>query len=407
MLRIAIFTYSTKPRGGVVHTLALAEHLQALGHTVHIFALGKDQQGQFFRPTSAPFTIIPCEFIPVDQEDLDDRIRRYIDTYYQFLLNYPPDSFDIYHVQDCVSANALWQLREEGVISGFIRTVHHVDDFTSPALITCQNNSIQRPDQRIVVSRYWQDRLANEFQVNSTVIYNGVNLDRFQPVTPTVRSQARAHFGLNDQFVFLNIGGVEPRKNSIRLLKAFQAVYPKLVSQGLKPVLFLVGGDTVLDYTPYRTEFFEILEQTGLQVDKDIFFPGVVADHEIPLLYQAADVLAFPSVKEGWGLVVLEAMASGIPVLTSDLPVFREYLSSGENALLVDPHDVGAITNGLYDLATDTQLRQRLTMAGPHTAEKFSWHRTAVGHASFYHSILSDVVSNQVSQKCLTLEEVE
>jgi len=403
MLRIAIFTYSTKPRGGVVHTLALAEHLQELGHEVHIFALGKDQ-GDFFRPTSVPFTLIPIEFIPPEQEELDERIQRYIQTYYQYLLKYPPDAFDIYHAQDCVSANALWRLREEKAISSFVRTVHHVDDFVSPSLIECQNNSIQRPNHRIVVSRYWQERLASEYQVDSTVIYNGVNLERFQVAAPAERATARSQLGLTDQFVFLNIGGIEPRKNSVRLLQAFQSVQPEITAQGQRPVLLLVGGETLLDYSPYRQEFFEVFEQSDFEIDRDVYFPGVVPDEQIPLYYQAADILVFPSVKEGWGLVVLEAMASGVPVLTSDLPVFREYLRSEENALLVDPSSVGAIAGGLRRLVNDGQLRRRLAVAGPITAEKFGWQETAKGHSDFYHSILIDTLSNQIPKSCLTLE---
>src|SRR6185503_18414069 len=117
--------------------------------------------------------------------------------------------------QDCISANALRRLREDGVIACFVRTVHHVDNFISPALIECQNNSIRLPDYRIVVSQYWQEQLAAEFQVESRVIYNGVELSRFQPATSAQRAEARARLGLSEhQFVFLNIGGIEPRKNS-------------------------------------------------------------------------------------------------------------------------------------------------------------------------------------------------
>src|SRR5215470_11226383 len=211
-LRIAIFTYSTKPRGGVIHTLALAEHLQALGHDVHIFALGKDQRS-FFRPTTAPFTIIPFGALP-DDVGMDEKIKRYIETYYEFLIAHQSDPFDIYHVQDCVSANAVWRVREEGRIGWFVRTVHHVDDFVSPSLIQCQNDSIYRPDHRIVVSRDWQQRLRDEFGVASEVIYNGVDR-RFVPPSASQRAAARAELGLDDAFVFLNIGGIEPRKNTM------------------------------------------------------------------------------------------------------------------------------------------------------------------------------------------------
>lgn len=380
-LHIALFTYSTKPRGGVVHTLALAEALQALGHAVHVYALGKDRQG-FFRPVEVPHTLIPFE--SREDEPLVQRVQRYIETYYRFLRARSSEPFDVYHAQDCISANALWRLREEGRIPAFIRTVHHVDDFTSEVLIRCQRDSILRPDHRVVVSRYWQDRLRRTFDVESHVIYSGVDLQRFQPASDADREAARAALDLTDEVAFLSIGGIEPRKNTIRLLHAFEEAQRTLAAQGRRSVWLLVGGDTLLDYTPYRTAFFEQLERSGLREGTDIRLLGVVDDERIPVLYHAADLLVFPSVKEGWGLVNLEAMASGVPVLTSDLPVFREYLRSEENALLVDPEDESAIAAGIVRLAQDETLRRTLAKAGPVTAASYSWETTAEEHTAYY-----------------------
>ena len=154
--------------------------------------------------------------------------------------------------------------------------------------------------------------------------------------------------GLTDEVAFLNIGGIEPRKNTIRLLLAFQSIRDKLIAGGRKPVLLLAGGETLLDYRPYRAEFFQLLSHSGLVLDQDLFLAGTVSDPQIDSLYRAADVFTFPSVKEGWGLVVLEAMAAGVPVITSDLPVFREYLKCEENALLVDPQRIPAIADGMF-----------------------------------------------------------
>lgn len=386
-LRIALFTYSTKPRGGATHTLALAEHLQALGQQVHIYALSKPGQTGFFRPTTAPFTLIPSETREAD-EPLDVRIQRYIQAYYEFLVNNQAGPFDIYHVQDCISANALWRLRAEGRMPWFVRTIHHLDDFISPALIECQDHSIYRPNYRIVVSRYWQQRLANEFNLEATVINNGVDTTRFRPPTPDERAQARTELGLTDQLVFLNIGGIEPRKNTIRLLRAFQVVRQQLAAQGQPAVLILGGGATLLDYETYRQEFFELLKHSDLQPNQDVFLLGVLPESHISLLYHAADVLAFPSVKEGWGLVVLEAMASGLAALASDLPVFREYLAPEENALLVNPQDEQSIAAGMLRLVQDDPLRQRLVTAGLATAQKFSWAATAQAHLDYYQALL-------------------
>jgi glycosyltransferase-like protein len=360
-----------------------------LGHEVRIFALGKDQQGSFFRPTPVPFTLIPAG-IAAEDEPLDERIQRYIQTYYQFLSSYRPGSFDIYHAQDCISANALWRAREDGLLPWFVRTVHHIDDFISPVLIECQNNSIHRPNYRLVVSHYWQQRLAAEFGADSTVIHNGVDPSRFHPPSLAERTAARARLGLGDQWIFLNIGGIEPRKNSLRLLGAFQTVRHELAAQGRSSVLLMAGGDTLLDYESYRQEFFQALTESELQIDKDIFLLGIVPDPQLSQLYHTADILTFPSVKEGWGLVALEAMAAGMPVLASDLPVFREYLRSEENALLVDPHSESTIAAGMLRLVEDDLLRQRLATAGPVTARRFSWSATAQAHTDYYYSLLTE-----------------
>jgi glycosyltransferase-like protein len=386
-LRIAIFTYSTKPRGGVIHTLALAEHLQALGHDVHIFALGKDQRS-FFRPTTAPFTLIPFAALPEDA-GMDEKIKGYIQSYYEFLMAHQSDPFDIYHVQDCVSANAVWRVREESRIGWFVRTVHHVDDFVSPVLIKCQNDSIYRPDHRIVVSRDWQQRLHDEFGVASEVIYNGVD-KRYAPPDAAQRAAARSELGVGDAFVFLNIGGIEPRKNTTRLVMAFSRVRSELELKGRRSVLLLAGGETLLDYTPYRDEFFALLGRSGLRLDQDIRLLGVIPDEQMPLLYHAADTLAFPSIKEGWGLVVVESLAAGLPVLTSDLPVFHEYLHSEDDALLIDPLDEAAIATGMLRLAEDEGLRRHLALVGQQTAKRFSWEASARAHVDLYRRWLAE-----------------
>lgn len=387
-LRIALFTYSTKPRGGVIHTLALAEHLQCLGHDVYIFALGKDQKG-FFRPTPVSYTLIPFGILS-DDIQLDERIQRYIQSYYEFLVAHRSEPFDIYHVQDCVSANAVWRVREEGLISSFVRTIHHVDDFVSPTLIQCQKDSIYRPNHRIVVSHYWQRHLKADYGVESVVIHNGVDLGRYKPPSPEQRATARARLGLQAEVVFLHIGGIEPRKNTIGLVRAFERVQQRLTEVGQKGVLLLAGGETLLDYTPYRQEFFALFEKSGLKLEQDVRLLGIIPDEQMPALYHATDVLAFPSVKEGWGLVVLEALASELAVLTSDLPVFHEYLHPNEDALLVDPLDETALATGLLRLAQEANLRQHLLEGGRQTAQKFSWEATARAHEAFYRQWLSE-----------------
>lgn len=104
----------------------------------------------------------------------------------------------------------------------------------------------------------------------------------------------------------------------------------------------------------------------------------------MPCWYAAADALAFPSVKEGFGLAVLEAMSAGIPVVTSDLPVFREYLVPGRDALLVPVGDTAGLADALASALGDADLRAGLVAAGRAVAARFSWERSAVRHQEVY-----------------------
>ena len=388
-LHIALYTYSTKPRGGVVHTLQLAEALQRAGQEVHIYALGKDDPPSFFRPTTAPYTLIP--FVKDPDETIETRIARFIETYYRFLTEHDLSSHDIHHTQDCISANALWRLREAGRLGFFVRTVHHIDDFVSPSLIECQNNSVLRPDYRIVVSAYWQERLRTEFGVESQVIHNGVDTRRFRPpAEPDDQAALKAEFGLDGKRVFLTIGGIEPRKNTLGIQEAFVRARRNLLARGEDAALVIAGGETLFDYSPYRAEFFATLERERLSLGREVHLLGTVSDDLIPRLYHMADCLVFPSLREGWGLVVLEALASGLPVIASDISVFREYLRHGENALLVPPESPERTAAAMIEVTDDEELAARLRHAGRETALAFSWDRTAQRHTEIYKKMLRE-----------------
>jgi len=114
-----------------------------------------------------------------------------------------------------------------------------------------------------------------------------------------------------------------------------------------------------------------------------------VPDADMPSWYRAADALAFPSVKEGFGLAVLEAMSAGVPVVTSDLPVFREYLVPGREALMAPVGDVPALVDALHSVATDVALRSDLIRAGRRIAARFSWSACADEHRALYSSLLA------------------
>jgi len=378
---VALVTYSTRPRGGVVHTLHLAEALTRLGRQVHVFALGDPGVG-FFRPVDTQVTIIPE---PPREPTLEARVFASIDTLTRGLGQVLDGRYPLVHVQDCIAARAAVALRDQGAEIEVLRTVHHVDDFTTEALVECQRRSVLDPDHLIVVSRYWRDRLASEFGVDSAVVTNGVDASRF--AAPTSQSAAlRSQVGADDRTLFLTVGGIEPRKGTRELIEALAIVHEQLDPP---PVLVIVGGHSFQDHQHYREQVLDRVRQ--LPLNDALVLPGTVADAELPAWYQAADVFLFPSVKEGFGLVVLEAMAAGLPVVASDIPVFREYLKHGRGALLVPAHDAGALADAMLRLACDADLRSALAAAGPAVSGVYTWEGCAVQHMAIYDRVAASV----------------
>ena len=375
--RAALVTYSTKPRGGVVHTLSLAEALCGLGADVTVVALGDAQRG-FFREVGAPCRIVAA---PPEAETLDERVFRSVDTLAAGLSEMAHD-FDLFHAQDCIAARAAARVRDGGTGIPVVRTVHHVDDFTTPALIDCQRRAIVEPDRVLVVSEYWKGLLRDEYGIDAGVVHNGVDLRRFPAIGPAERAELRRRVGAGDgRFLFLAVGGIEPRKGSVHLMEAMAEVKRR---GDPSPVLAVVGGHSFQDYAAYRKAALDGLPALGLELGRDVVLLGTVPDSELAGWYGAADALAFPSLKEGWGLVVLEAMAAGLPVITTDIPVFREYLTHRRSALLVPPADAGALAGAMRELMADAPLRQSLVAGGREVAARFTWDAAARRHRQIY-----------------------
>jgi glycosyltransferase-like protein len=378
---IALMTYSTKPRGGVVHTLSLAEALHASGEKVCVVGLGDPEEG-FFRPTTVPHVIIPA---PVKAATLEERVFDSVDTLAAGLAGYA-DGFSIFHTQDCISARAACRVRDAGAGVTVLRTVHHVDDFTTQALIDCQRQAILEPDRVLVVSQHWRQTLADDYGVDAEVVHNGVDARRFGPISSDRRLQLRRQVGGDERFVFLAVGGIEPRKGSIYLLEAMASLKQR---GGDRSVLVVVGGHSFQDYEAYRNAALARLPDIGLELGVDVVLLGTVTDLDLAGWYRAADALAFPSVKEGWGLAVLEAMSADLPVIATDIPVFREYLTDGESALLVPPQDSAALADAMHSLMVDTDLGARLQRQGRAVAGRFTWAGCADQHSRIYAEVLA------------------
>lgn len=377
--RVALVTYSAKPRGGVVHTLAVAEALHADGYPTHVFALGDPSAG-FFRPVRAPYTIFPA---PAHRPTLEERVYASIDAL-EDGLTAAASGYDILHTQDCIAARAACRVREAGRAAAVVRTVHHVDDFTSEVLVDCQRQAILEPDVVLAVSEHWRDLLRDGYGVEAAVIHNGVDVSRFRSVDRRLAARLRQTVGADKRPLLVSVGGIEPRKGSETLVRALGELK---ATRCPPPVLAVIGGHSFQDHRAYRDRVLDMLPSLGLELGHDVVLLGTVPDEQMPGWYAAADAFAFPSVKEGWGLVVLEAMSAGLPVVTSDLPVFREYLEHGRDALLVPVGDAPALRDALTRVLDDSELRQCLRTGGHAVAQRFTWSASAAEHQRLYDEV--------------------
>ncbi len=203
------------------------------------------------------------------------------------------------------------------------------------------------------------------------VITHGVD-PRFCPLPSAEVARFRAAQGLPERFI-LHMGTLEPRKNLARLVQAFAQGAPADVH------LVLAGGRGWL----YETIFAEV---TRLGVQDRVHFPGYIPAETQALWYNAADLFAYISLYEGFGLPVLEALACGTPTLASATTALPE--ASGDAALTVPPDDVAAIADGLARLLRDDPLRAELRERGLAHAARFSWEATAQRTAALYRRII-------------------
>ncbi len=378
-LRIAMLTHSTNPRGGVVHAMQLAEALTALGHTVVLHAPDAKGKG-FFRQPACVTAAFPVAEAPADMTAMvEQRIADYV-SHFEPRAN---RGFDIFHAHDGISGNALATLKARGLIPGFGRTVHHVDTFGDPRLVALQDRSIVEADLFFAVSTLWQQALG-ERGMPAVVVGNGVDTERFAPTWSGEQTALRDRLGIPPGPVFLSIGGVEKRKNTTAILEAFRQL------RAVRPdaQLVIAGGASLLDHSAYQADFRTELAALASHAAA-VHMVGPVADEDMPNLYRLADALVFPSLKEGFGLVVLEALASGIPAIVSSIPPFTEYLGA-DHALWCDPHHPASIADAMA-LALVPAIRERVIPRGLDVAASFSWRRVAESHLAAYRTLKETV----------------
>lgn len=187
--------------------------------------------------------------------------------------------------------------------------------------------------------------------------------EQYHPLERETSMAVARRYGVERPYV-LSVGSLEPGKNRGRLIRAMH----ELRREGIDQALLIVGQRA----WKYEDDLALARE---LGMDDRVTFAGYVAQDALPALYAAAEAFAFPSLYEGFGVPVLEAMACGAPVVTSNVSATAEV--AGDAALLVEPLSVESIRDGLRSVLTDAALRARLSRRGMERAAGFSWRRAA------------------------------
>ena len=239
--------------------------------------------------------------------------------------------------------------------------------------------ALKRADRILTVSYNSKRDLVDYFGIPPAridVVYNGV-ASRFRADVPRAeRDRVAARYGLPRPYL-LFLGGEKPHKNVRNVIRAFAEARRE---RALPHCLVLAGP------MPRNRNRVEALI-SALELDGCVQRPGVVPEEDLPGLYAGADAFLYPTLYEGFGLPVIEAMACGVPVLTSSTSALQEV--AGGYAYLVDPMDVSAIARGIVTLATDPARRAEFAELGRRRARDFSWDRAAEQTLQIYAEALT------------------
>ena len=362
-MRITLLTYSTRPRGSVVHTLALAEALAAQGEEVTVWGIGRGGDDRFFRPVD-PAIRVRIVAAP-GSEDFGSRVTSSIRA---LAAAVDVSNADIVHAQDCISANA---------VPACIRTVHHIDTFTTAELVACHDRAIRSPIAHVCVSQGVADELVAGWGYRATVIANGVDGDRFALAAGGAAEAVAARAAWQDRIggrYLLAVGGIEPRKGTLDLVEAAARLRP--THSDLAVVI--AGGETLFDYRPYRAE----VERRCAELHVEPVVLGPVDHDDLPGLMAAAAAFVFPSIKEGFGLSAMEALAAGVPVVMRDLPVLRD-IFDGAARFASTAEGFASQVAAALDLPSPDRCRRGRALAAAHT-----WARSATAHRILYRRLI-------------------
>ncbi len=373
-MKIALVSpYDFAYPGGVVnHISALDRYFTRMGHEVKIIA-----------PASRAVTDVGDRFIqlgkprPVPISGSIARITLSLRLASGIKAILDQEHFDIIHLHEPfmpMLCSAVLRFSNTACVGTFHACQGRPSyNFGWPITPVLLKRRARKLDGKIAVSKPAMDFAQKHIPGYYNIIPNGVDLEHFHPDVSPIDEFCDGKLNL------LFLGRLEPRKGLNYLLKAYKRVRQEIPDSRL----IIVGPGTRL-----RRKYRKQVKRDGL---KDVTFVGYVPYEELPRYYKTCDIFCSPATgRESFGIVLLEAMAAGKPVVASNIEGYASVVSDGVEGLLVPPRDDKALAQALISLMTDESLRQQMGARGRAEALEYSWENIAGRVLGYYARVLSE-----------------
>jgi phosphatidylinositol alpha-mannosyltransferase len=360
------------PGGVTEHVAHLAEQFLTHGHQVHIVAPSSDDEAEPTSSLAAPIHRIG-RVVSIPANGSVARITLSLRSYLQAKRLVQEEQFDLVHLHEpMMPALPLTVLRHSNTTN--VGTFHA---YRNTPLTYFYSKPILRMFFRklhghITVSTAARDFVGEYFPADYRVIPNGIDFPRFHQ-----RHAPLPQFA-DDRPTVLFVGRLEKRKGLKFLLRA----WPQVLTRHPNARLVVVGRGRPLE--GYR----RFAARQGWSPE-DVVFAGYVPTEDLPRYYQRCDIFCAPNTgQESFGIVLLEAMAAGAPIVASDIPGYRDVVAHGQQGLLVARENAGALADALCGLLANPELRARMRRAGQFKAQAYDWPRVASQVLDYYSEVL-------------------
>ena len=351
------------PGGVTEHIVGLANGVKKRGHEVHILAACSGYQGEGHPDT----TTITQKVTSIAIGGTVARVGLSPWSYCRIKKLLRQKAFDIIHLHEPLTPGMTWfalmqtYALPHTVTIGTFHAYHERPNWFYARGRPFFGKFFSRLDRLIAVSPAARDFAFQMFPGDYQIIPNGVDLERFG-----CRGKARAGNrgpAADNKLTLLFVGRLDKRKGFLNLLDAFLKIKPKYPYLQLKVVGPFEAKDT--------QSYLDIAQTHHVT---DIEFVGYVSPERLPKIYHSADIFCAPSIGfESLGIVLLEAMAAGLPVVASSIAGYRSVITDGQEGLLVPPQHPESLARALSRLIDDSQLRQEMGRRGRQRANQYSW----------------------------------